>query len=317
MPGNGTLVAASDRQIVIHRGDPQPGALHPQFPRTGLGAVAAWVVCDCALPSVARTMTHGPRRSTPIVIGLAGACLVATLLMWQDARGGLRAPGLASAPAAQARRCAPGPNATGAPRNIEQVVDLINSLPKPVTVACFVESLDAPLKVFASKSVASLQLSTGPDDPRWFIFSLPLIISVTSDGPGADLLEMGVLQPGNKRTLLGELRMPIETEIKPALPYDRISKDAGTSCGFFCHQNEVRDPRIGFAEAFVSKAIRAAADSEVPIESLRGALSRCKSPTHGAGPTATNSARCALLHALLVTGRAQREDFPADMPVGF
>ncbi len=262
-------------------------------------------------------MTERPRRSMPVVVGWVGltvVCLVAVLLAVLYVQGRLRLPGLASALAAETRRCAPGPHATGAPRNIEQVVDLINSLPKPVSVACFVESLDAPLKVFASKSVASLQLSTGPDDPRWFIFSLPLIMSVTSDGPGADLLEMGVLQPGNKRTLLGELRMPIETGIKPALPYDRISKDLGTTCGFFCHQNEVRDPRIGFAEAFVSKAIRAAADSEVPMASLRGALSRCKSPGSVA---AGNSARCALLHALLVTGRAQREDFPADMPVGF
>ena len=254
-------------------------------------------------------MTDRPRRTTPVVVGLIGACLVAALLALLDAPGRLRAPGLASAAAAQTRRCAPGPNATGAPRTIEQVVDLINSLPKPVSVACFVESLDPPLKVFASNSVASLQLSTGPEDPRWFIFSLPLIISITSDGPGAELLEMGVLQPGNKRALLGELRMPIETEIKHALPFDRISKDGGTTCGFFCHQNEERDPRIRVAEAFVSKSIRAAASSEVTLDFLHGVRSRCKSPTA--------SARCELLHALLVTGRAQREDFPADMPIGF
>ena len=254
-------------------------------------------------------MINPARRSTLVAVGLIGVCLVAALLAMLHAQGRLRLPGLANARAAETRRCVPGPNASGAPRNIEQVVDLINSLPKPVSVACFVESLDAPLKVYASKSVASLQLSTGPDDPRWFIFNLPLIISVTSDGPGADLLEMGVLQPGNRRTLLGELRMPIETTIKHALPYERISQDVGTTCGFFCHQNEQRDPSIHFAEAFVSKSIRAAADSEVTLDSLRGTLSRCKSPNA--------SLRCELLHALLMTGRAQREDFPADMPVGF
>ena len=254
-------------------------------------------------------MKDRPRRSTAVVAGLIGVCLVAGLLAMLYGQGRLRAPGLASAQAAEPRRCAPGLNATGAPRNIEQVVDLINSLPKPVTVACFVESLDAPLKVYASKSVASLQLSTGPEDPRWFIFSLPLIMSVTSDGPGADLLEMGVLQPGNTRTLLGELHMPVQTQIKHALPYDRISRDAGTTCGFFCHQNEVRDPSVGFTEGFISKAIRAAPDSEVTLDSLRGVLSRCKSPSA--------SPRCELLNALLVTGRGQREDFPPGMPVGF
>ena len=259
---------------------------------------------------------------TTVVISLIGACLVAALLALLHAQGKLPAPGLASAQAAEPRRCAPGPNATGAPRSIEQVVDLINSLPKPVSVACFVESLDAPLKIFASNSVASLQLSTGPEDPRWFIFSLPLIMSVTSDGPGAELLEMGVLEPGNRRTLLGELRMPVEAEIKHALPYERIGQDLGTTCGFFCHQNEARDPSITFAKAFVSKAIRAAADSEVTLASLRDVLSRCKPPSGTAARTsaatsAGTSARCELLHALLVTGRGQREDFPADMPVGF
>ena len=265
-------------------------------------------------PPAIRTMTGRLRRSKPVVIGLIGAGLVAALLAMLVAQGRLQAPGLVSVRAAEARRCAPGPNASGAPRSIEQVVDLINSLPKPVSVACFVESLDAPLKVFASNSVASLQLSTGPEDPRWFIFILPLIISVTSDGPGAELLEMGVLQPGNRRTLLGELRMPVQTDIKHALPYERISEDHGTTCGFFCHQNEVRDPSIPFANAFVSKAIRAAADSEVTLDSLRDVLSRCKSPS---GVPARTAARCELLQALLVTGRGQREDFPADMPVGF
>ena len=254
-------------------------------------------------------MRDRPRSGIAVLVGLICAGLVAALLTMLYAQGWLRAPSLASAHAAEPRRCAPGPNATGAPRNIEQVVDLINSLPKPVSVACFVESLDAPLKVFASNSVASLQRSTGPEDPRWFIFSLPLIMSVTSDGSGANLLEMGVLKPGNRRTLLGELRMPVQAEIKHALPYDRILEDVGTSCGFFCHQNEERDPRIHLAQAFLSKSIRASPDSEVTLDSVRGVLSRCKSPSA--------SPRCELLNALLVTGRAQREDFPADMPVGF
>ena len=254
-------------------------------------------------------MNDRPRRSTAVIAGLMGSCLFAGLLAMLHGQGQLWPPGLASAHAAEPRRCAPGPNTTGAPRNIEQVVDLINSLPKPVTVACFVESLDAPLKIYASNSVASLQRSSGPQDPRWFIFSLPLIMSVTSDGSGANLLEMGVLKPGNRRALLGELRMPIQTQIKYALPYDRILEDVGTSCGFFCHQNEERDPSIPFATAFVSKSIRASADSEVTLDSLRGVLSRCKSPSA--------SPRCELLNALLVTGRGQREDFPADMPIGF
>ena len=64
-----------------------------------------------------------------------------------------------------------------------------------------------------------------------------------------------------------------------------------------------------FAKVFASQAIRVQADSEVTPDSVRCVLSRCKS--------LSGNARCELLHALLVTGRAQPADFPADMPVGF
>lgn len=41
VPVKGTLVAASDREVVIHRKDPQAGDLHIHFPRLGFDVVAA------------------------------------------------------------------------------------------------------------------------------------------------------------------------------------------------------------------------------------------------------------------------------------
>ena len=41
VPVRGTLVAASDREVVIHRRDPQAGDLHLHFPRLGFDVVAA------------------------------------------------------------------------------------------------------------------------------------------------------------------------------------------------------------------------------------------------------------------------------------
>ena len=38
---SGTLVAASDSEVVIHRRDPQAGDLHIHFPRLGFDVVAA------------------------------------------------------------------------------------------------------------------------------------------------------------------------------------------------------------------------------------------------------------------------------------
>jgi hypothetical protein len=188
-------------------------------------------------------------------------------------------------------------------------VVLINSLPKPVTIPCLIESLDRPLKIFATVSTTSLQLSTSPSDPRLFIFYPPLTISVTSDGPGADLVEASVLQPGNKRSLKGELRFPVSETIASSRPYERIRKDSGTTCGFFCHTAEVRDPKISFAEAFVSRAIRPSSDLEVSLESLRRLKSECRPATH--------RSRCELLQALLAHGQVLRQDFPEEMPRGF
>ena len=41
VPVSGTLVAASDSEIVIHRRDPQAGNLHIHFPRLGFDVVAS------------------------------------------------------------------------------------------------------------------------------------------------------------------------------------------------------------------------------------------------------------------------------------
>lgn len=222
-------------------------------------------------------------------------------------RFALESIGLAQAQ--PARRCIPGPGTTGTPRTVEEVVALINSLPKPVTVPCLIESLTPPLKVFAMRSTASLQFSISPEDPRFFIFFAPLIISVTSGGPGAEVVEMSVVQPGSQLSLKAELRFPVTEHVSDALAYQRIRSGLGTTCAHFCHQHEERDWRIQHAEAFLSKAIRPSLRFEVTLNSLESVRSACRSPT--------DSLRCELLHAVLVRGQATREEFPADMPVGF
>ena len=215
----------------------------------------------------------------------------------------------AKATSPAALRCLPGLGASGSPRNIEEMVALINSLPMPVSIPCFVESLDRPLRIFATNSRASLQLATSPSDPRVFIFSGSLIMSVAADGRGVSLLEASVLQPGNKQSLKSELRFPVTEAVPPALPYARILEGEGTACGFFCHGLEVRDARITFAEAFVSRAIRPADSSEIQLETLHRLHAECRlQPARR---------RCELLQALLGHGEVQRQDFPPEMTEGF
>lgn len=247
---------------------------------------STWTTCAFVLASMAWAAPFGHAQQTP------------------------RPAGPPAAPTTAATtRCLPGPGAHGAPRNIEQMVALINSLPKPVSIPCFVESLDRPLKIFATNSRASLQLATSPSDPRVFIFSGPLIMSVAADGRGASLLEASVLQPGNRQSLKSELRFPVTEDVPLALPYSRILEGEGTACGFFCHGSEVRDARITFAEAFVSRAIRPSDSSEIKLETLHRLHAECRQPPA--------RRRCELLQALLGHGDVQRQDFPSEMSEGF
>ena len=42
-------------------------------------------------------------------------------------------------------RCRPPAGVSGYPKTTQAALDLLNALPKPTSVACFVESLDRPL----------------------------------------------------------------------------------------------------------------------------------------------------------------------------
>ena len=54
------------------------------------------------------------------------------------------------------------------PKTIEQAILLINSLPKPASVLCFIQALQKPLKIAGTYSNQSAQPAT--DSPRFFIF---------------------------------------------------------------------------------------------------------------------------------------------------
>lgn len=202
------------------------------------------------------------------------------------------------------RACAPPRGISGAPRSIEQVVALINSLPRPVTLACFLEALERPLHLYASQSSASVQPSSGPTDPRFFVFSLPLIMTVTTEGPGVDRLLMSVLQPGNAVSTKAELEFPIGSEVALELPFARVFTGSGTSCGS-CHTNERPDPSVSAAAAYSSAAFKPLPTSEVSLSFLESQSQLCD-------PLQTPD-RCLLLRVLFTTGPVLRADFPVGM----
>ena len=68
---------------------------------------------------------------------------------------------------------------------------LVNALPSPVTLPCFLQALARPLKMHAAVSLISAQPSVGARSPRIFLFFDGLRVSIVPAGAGAPLLEMG------------------------------------------------------------------------------------------------------------------------------
>lgn len=204
---------------------------------------------------------------------------------------------------APVRRCVPPPGVSGSPRTIAEVVALVNALPEPVTVACFLESLDRPLRVEATISRFSAQPG-GARSPRVFLFIGDLVLSVAPEGVGAPLLEMGELVDAT-HSRKAELLLPIELPVADAAPYDRILHGDHSACGV-CHDEESRDESIDFATAFVSRAIRPRDEDLVGLDRLRDEWLSC-SP-------AEEPERCAILDGLFAHGAIVHQAFPETFP---
>lgn len=244
------------------------------------------------------------RARKSLLVG-AVAAVTAFVLFGQACGSGGSLTLARSASSLGQRTCAPPAGVSGSPTSVEDVVTLLNALPKPVSLPCFIESLDRPLRAYASQSSASAQPSTGPNNPRFFLFNGPLIMAVTTDGPGADLLEMSVVKPGNTMSLKAELQFPIMGPVSAAAPYDRVRSGGGTSCRL-CHTTESVDSSIGFTVAYQSSAFRALPATEVPLDSVRNQYDTCN-------PLAEPD-RCELLKMIFAVGPIVRQDFPTGMP---
>jgi hypothetical protein len=204
--------------------------------------------------------------------------------------------------------CVPPPGYSGSPRSIAEVVALVNAMPKPVTLACFVEALTRPLAVNATRSTLSLQPSMGDRSPRMFLFVDPLILSVVPEGDGSVLLEFGELR-SESRSLKGEVHFPVESTLSPASPFERIMYAENLSNCSFCHADATQAEDITFTEAFVSTALRPQAYSRVSLSHVLAEHERCD--------VGREPERCALLKAIFAQGQVVERDFPLTMPVFF
>lgn len=200
------------------------------------------------------------------------------------------------------RACADRPASAA---TISAFVNHINALPMPVTVPCAVASLKRPLDLVATNSISSAQPAVGSRNPRIFLLSVGLALSVVPEGTGAELIELGEWVTA-MRTEKGELSFPVTEPVPVELPRSRVLfTSTSTTCGL-CHNAEQLDsPDAG---RFVSDAFRPRDETLVPLSLLMAEHEACAS-TPDAG------ARCELYHALFDFGLVRASAFDSRVNV--
>ena len=208
-----------------------------------------------------------------------------------DGAGGPREP------TAEREPCAPAPGTTGSPSSIAETVELVNGLPKPVSVPCFVEALERPLRLVATRSVFSAQPAVGRRSPRILLFMEGIIHSIVPEGDSSNLLEMGqATSPGS--SIKAELEFPITENITLATAFERLPFDDITTCGV-CHDGRV--PALGIEGAFESEVLRPLDRELIPLAELEDEARRCDA--------ALEPERCAMLDALFQHGEVLPTEF--------
>ena len=193
---------------------------------------------------------------------------------------------------------------SNSPRTIDETVTLINALPKPLSLPCFLESLARPLEISASNSVFSAQPAHGLRSPRIFLFEGTNVLSVVPEGEGAPLLEFGE-QRAEFRSLKAEIAFPVSTQLDPSAPYQRaLYMPRLTSCGG-CHPGELQESEISGVPTFVSLALRPRPSELVSLAALNHELEICD--------PVQEPQRCAMLESLLGGGQVSERTFPTEM----
>jgi hypothetical protein len=167
---------------------------------------------------------------------------------------------------------------------------LINALPKPLSIACFIESLEHPLKIQASSSQLSSQPAINAESPRIFIYFGNLTLTIVASDNSDTTIEFGE-RSAYQMAIRGEIAFPVLNALPTSDAYTTIRNAGGTRCAF-CHDSEraVADDAT-HQQAYASEVIPLPAVSNVSIASVIHSAETCdpgKSPR-----------RCATLSAVV------------------
>lgn len=188
------------------------------------------------------------------------------------------------------------------PESVSEAVALINALPRPLSLTCFLQVLQRPLHLNATSSPFSAQPADGESSPRMFIMNGPLIMSVTLGTEGRTLLEFSEMQASG-RTIKAELPFPVVSEVSAEAPYDNLMfNDDQTRCAI-CHADERPVFEVNGVTAFESIPFRPHDDSIVDMLRVVELQQDCDSEE--------DAERCSMLQALVGSPFVE-EPFPRE-----
>jgi hypothetical protein len=240
-------------------------------------------------PSMGRSFIASGRRLALACLVLAGGCVASQQTDFQlDSSTPVPDAG---APSMDASVACSIP-ALGSPATIADAIALTNALlarRAPVTIDCFLSALNQPLTVLGVVSTFSLQPSVGGTlNPRVFIFSGNLVMSVVPAGEGSPYVELAEYT-SPVRSLKAQLEFPVTVPVTAPDVYDSIRRGEGTSCGV-CHSREQPAPEITSAEAFESDVLAPVPTDVVPLQRMQDDRASCDPQVE--------PDRCAMLNAL-------------------
>ena len=200
--------------------------------------------------------------------------------------------------------CSTPNGVSGRPTTLSEAIILMNSLPRPTSLACFLQALERPLSLYMTSSSLSLQPAPGARSPRTFIVNEPLVMSIVFDGPARIALELGY-RTSATRSVKTEILFPIERDVTYGNFFEEVLEGAATRCSA-CHTGEVRMISPAFpVEVFESDVIPPYDMFEVELEALRTERLSCNE--------AIEPDRCAMLSAIFDFGAVQ----PAPRGISF
>lgn len=213
---------------------------------------------------------------------------------------GVRCSGSKDDSTANSGSCTDVTETLGSPKTIEETVTLINALPRPLSLGCFLNSLKGPLGVMAVNSTGSAQPAVDNANPRIFIVREKLVLSVATAGAGRSLLEFGELTGSN--SFKGELAFPVEGTVTANQIIAQMAQTSTSSTCATCHGSEAKFQHGNLGQLWVSSIIRPNTAQRVNYAYLRAQASACDS--------VATPHRCDVLKAIYTKGAATDVDFP-------